>query len=139
MTNPVVAVNATLYWANLTKINPKSGKFQVDVANLSPAAVEMLKGHGVNVRNKGDEKGDFITCKSEYTINAVADSSGDPIMGLVGNGTTAKVGMRIKSGVHPVHGAWTIGSIMELRIVDLVVYEADGDDEGDPINYDDAL
>ncbi len=135
-TNPTIAVNATLYWANLTKVNPRSGKYQVDLGNLSPAAKAALEEQGVNVRNKGDEKGDFITCKSQYEITPKTEA-GDVINAIVGNGSQAKVGLRIKSGTHKVHGPWTVASILDLLVTDLVAYESDETQE--PINYDDAL
>lgn len=134
--NPSLAINATVYWADLTRQNPRSGKYQVDLGNLSPAAVDALKAHGVNVRNKGDEKADFVTCTSQYPIRATTPD-GTEIQAVVGNGSAAVAGGRVVTGNHPVHGPWVKFSIDNLQVTDLVAYEADETDE--PINYDDAL
>ena len=84
-----VTINADMMWSSLTEVNRMSGKYQVDLANLSKAAVEALEMMGLNVRRK-DGQGDFITAKSSHPIR-IYDTDGAEIKGiLVGNGSKAK-------------------------------------------------
>ena len=80
-----IKLKADLMWAYLDKPNDMSGKYQVDLCNLSDAAVDALEGMGIAVRQKED-KGFFITCKSQNPIRAY-DRDGDTIEGIaIGNG-----------------------------------------------------
>ena len=47
-----VTVNAEMMWSSLQEVNRMSGKYQVDLANLSKAATEALEMMGLNVRQK---------------------------------------------------------------------------------------
>ena len=128
MTKPV-AIHTSLYWASLNTKNDLSGKYQVDLGNLSDAAVMALEGIGIDIKNK-PELGNYISCKSTTPIKAV-DEQGIPLDPevLVGNGPKAKAAISFydwkylnKSGRSP--------SLMKLMITDLVVY-------GDSANIDD--
>ena len=57
-----VTIQADVMWANLVEENKLSGKYQVNLANLSSGAVDALEEMGISVRNKA-EQGEFITCK----------------------------------------------------------------------------
>ncbi len=61
-----VKVKATIMWCFHNKPNDMSGKFQVDLCNLSDNAVKALESIGLEVRKREDkpEKGFYITCKS---------------------------------------------------------------------------
>lgn len=137
--NPNLAVKAILYWPSLDKVNKMSGKFQVDLTNLSPAAVTALSEQGVKVKTKTEEMGSFVTCKSEYVITPV-DEEGKEVTTMIGNGTKATVQLRIKAGRNPQFGPWTIASISKLIVTEVVEYEG-SDDSGDSEvpDYADAL
>jgi hypothetical protein len=121
MSNKIVPIAATIYWPFFNKVNELSGKYQVDISNLSSAAVEELSMMGIDIRNKGDERGDFITCKSTYPIDV--SFKGDAVdPSLVGNGSKATIAIGTyawkymnKQGVSP--------SIKKLLITDVEVYE----------------
>ena len=102
---PNVMVNCDLYWPNLTHKNELAGKYTVDLANLSDAAITALEDMGININNKGDERGSYITCKSNNKYRAFntdgtellikgrtpRDEMDDTETGaVVGNGSTAK-------------------------------------------------
>ena len=130
-----VTIRAVLMWAHLEKENEMSGKFQVDLTQLSDGAVEALEDMGITV-NFNDEKQHFVTCKSTRPIKA-RDADGASLAGvLVGNGSqaVAKVGpyewkFKNKVGVSP--------SLNKLTVTDLEEYV--GDEDGDEDNYDEAL
>jgi len=122
-----VKIKADVMWAYMDKPNEMSGKYQVDLCNLSDAAVKALEDMGIGVRQK-EEKGYFITCKSTNPIRAY-DKDGDVIEGIaIGNGSKAiaMVGSyewnwKNKSGVS--------ASLKKLVIDELVAYEGDGEPE----------
>lgn len=123
----IVPVAATIYWANLNRKNEMSGKYQVDLGNLSEKAVNALEMLGISVNNKGDDRANFITVKSNYPIDPEFANS-DPVdSGMVGNGTKANVAIgyydwefRGKKGRSP--------SIKKMRITELHVYGEEADE-----------
>ena len=116
-----IAINATVYWANLQTKNELSNKYQVDLGGLSPAAVQALEERGLTVKNKQDERGDFITVKSNNPMKAY-DTHGEEIGALVGNDSKAKAvvghydwSFQTRKGRSP--------SLLKMVVTDLNVYE----------------
>jgi hypothetical protein len=127
-----VKVNAVVQWAYLNKQNDMSGKYQVDLCNLSEAAVDALEDIGISVKKKADkpEKGYYITCTSQNPIKAF-DSNGAliPEDTSVGNGskTVAVITpyswtFKGKAGISP--------SLASFVITDLVEFKVDTSDDG---------
>jgi hypothetical protein len=124
-----VKFEAEVQWAFFNKKNEMSGKYQVDLTNLSENAVKALTDAGLEPRNREDkpEKGWFITAKSNYEIKPV-DKAGNEITDAVGNGSKAVAlikpyewSWKNKKGVSP--------SLVKIIITDLQVYSADQDVE----------
>ena len=124
-----VKFEAEVQWAFFNKKNEMSGKYQVDLTNLSENAVKALTDAGLEPRNREDkpEKGWFITAKSNYEIKPV-DKAGNEITDAVGNGSKAVAlikpyewSWKNKKGVSP--------SLVKIIITDLHVYSADQDVE----------
>lgn len=115
-----VKLKADVMWAQLDKVNEMSGKYQVNLCNLSDAAVLALEELGIVVAEK-EGQGRFITCKSANPIKAF-DADGDEIVGVkVGNGSKAKAVInpyewkyKNKKGVSP--------SLRKLVITELIEY-----------------
>ncbi len=101
-------IKGTVRWASLAKPNKMSGKYQLDVCNLSKAAVEQLKEQGVTTlryEKKSDDelgpRGNFLTMRSNAETKAgkivdppeVVDAKKKPLPRgvLVGNGSVVKV------------------------------------------------
>lgn len=81
-----VKIKADIMWASLQTPNEMSGKYQVDLCNLSPAAVGALEDMGLTVNSK-DGQGFYVTCKSQNPIRAY-DSEGNDLSNiLIGNGS----------------------------------------------------
>lgn len=122
-----VKIKCDIYWAQLNNINDMSGKYQVDLCNLSDAAVKALEDMGISVLENAEKKpemGKYITCKSEKPIKAF-DADGDEIGADVSIGNTSKGKAMIgayewtyknKKGISP--------TLNKLVITDLVEYEA---------------
>jgi hypothetical protein len=123
-----ITVNTTIYWANLATKSGLSGKYQVDLGQLSEGAVEALQQRGIQARTKPPEpdkpdKGKFITCKSENPIRAY-NTAGDEISALVGNGSIAKVAVGYYDWTNPAGKTGRSGSILKLIVTELEVYES---------------
>lgn len=124
--NESVKIKCDVFWAQLNKVNEMSGKYQVNLCNLSDAAVSALEELGISVLEDKEKKADmgrYITCKSEKPMKAF-DVDGDEITENIGNGSKAKALIssyswtyKNKKGVSP--------SLKKLVVTDLIEY-ADG-------------
>ena len=121
-----VKLTAEIKWAFFDKVSEMSGKYQVDLTNLSEQAVKALEAIGVTVRKREDkpENGWYVTVKSNNPIKPV-DEKGNSINAIVANGSkaTALVSAynwtwKNKSGVSP--------SLMKIVITDLKEYKPEG-------------
>jgi len=118
-----VKIKADIMWAYLDRMNDMSQKYQVDLCNLSDAAVSALEGMGIRVAQK-EGKGYYVTCKSKNEIRAYG-SDGDEIEGkIVGNGSKAV------ALIEPYAWTWknkegVSASLKKLVITDLQKYESD--------------
>jgi hypothetical protein len=120
-----VKVKATVMWCFHNKPNEMSGKFQMDLCNLSDNAVKALESLGLDVRKREDkpEKGFFITCKSTVPMK-VFDAGGNDLNNVaIGNGSTATAvvgayawSWKNKSG--------TSATLTKLVVDNLVAYDA---------------
>ena len=134
--NKRVKMKCDIYWAQLNKQNEMSNAYQVNLCNLSDAAVKALEDMGISVlenKEKKPEMGKYITCKSQKPIKAY-DEDGQEIDSdvSIGNGSKAKVMVsayewtyKNKKGVSP--------SLAKLVITDLIEYANInlGDDDED--------
>lgn len=137
MSNATTVVKATAFWAQLDQTNQFSNKYQIDISNLSAAAVEALQERGIQVKNKGDERGFFVTCKSKFPIEA-RNAAGDSLAGVkIGNGSTITAVLNPYEWKSPQGMKGVSANLKQLVVNDLVSYEKDGDAE--PINFDEAL
>ena len=120
MNTEAVKVKAEVMWAFLNKPNEMSGKFQVDLCNLSDKAVGALEEMGIEVKTK-EGKGAYVTCKSTRPI-AAYDDGGSLLEGdILGNGSKAAAiitpyewSFKGKKGVSP--------SLRKMVITELVPY-----------------
>jgi hypothetical protein len=134
MNTEAVKVKAEVMWAFLNKPNEMSGKFQVDLCNLSDKAVGALEEMGIEVKTK-EGKGAYVTCKSTRPI-AAYDDGGSLLEGeILGNGSKAAAiitpyewSFKGKKGVSP--------SLRKMVITELVPYVGGG---GGAFDEDDLL
>ena len=127
MSNENTVVKGTAFWAQLDQINQYSGKYQVDISNLSAPAVEALQERGISVKNKGDDRGFFVTCKSKFPIEA-ADKSGESLQGVkIGNGSGITAVISSYEWTSPQGRKGVSPNLKKLVVTDLKVYEKGGD------------
>jgi hypothetical protein len=120
-------VKADIMWAFLDTPNQMSERYQVDLCNLSPEAIERIESAGIDVKKK-DEKGFFIVAKSKNYPIKTEMSDGSTINAKVGNGSKGvawikpyKYTFRGKDGVS--------AGINKLVITDLIEYNGASADE----------
>ena len=88
-----VKFRAEIMWSCHNKVKEMSGKYQMELTNLSQNAVDAIKSLGLEVRKRDDkpEKGFFITAKSNNPIK-VFDAKGEDLSNVaIGNGSKAVV------------------------------------------------
>ena len=99
-------INGTAYWASVTIPNTtynEDGEWKIDVCNLSESTVANLIADGLEdrIKNKDDERGDFISLKRQVknqrtgqanSAPDVMDAQKRPLVNtLVGNGSIVNV------------------------------------------------
>lgn len=151
MSNAPVVIKADVFWCSNYVKSQQSDKYQVDLCNLSPQAVQALAMLGIEAKRddvKKPAQGYYITCKSrDYCIATVdkddkplgeyvktengtevkRDEQGKPIYTKIANGSKAIA--TITSYNTLVKGKkFTQGSIKKLVITDLIEYKPEGVD-----------
>lgn len=122
-----IKVQADIMWAFLDTPNQLSGKYQVDLCNLSKEAIQSLESMGVNVRKKSEqpEKGFFITAKSVNYPIKTEDQQGNPITAKVGNGSRGIALLKPYEYTYQKKKGVGVG-INKLIVTELVEYTGDG-------------
>ena len=131
MENPQVKVAATVSFPSLTRPDQMSGKYSIQLGNLSDAASEKLEELGVAVKYKDDayNRGRFVECKSKFPIDnskyqTVIDDAGlsmDP--DLIGPGS--KVEAILKAYEWSMGGKSGVGvRLVKLQVKELAKAEA---------------
>jgi hypothetical protein len=131
-----LVITCDAYWAFTNKPNQLSGKYQVDLCNLSDKAVEALEERGISVKNK-EAQGSYITPVSKRNIRAY-NTAGDELSGVdIGNGSKARAvigtydwNFNGKQGRSP--------SLVKFIIDDLIVFEG-GEGSGGSYDLDEAI
>ena len=125
-----IKVAGEFQWANTARVNDMSGKYQIDVCNLSEAAVKAIEETGGAVRSREDkpEKGFFFTAKSNYEI-PVVDTAGNEIKEQIGNGSKGHI--IIQPYPWSFRGKNGIGLGASKVVVTTLVHYEDGGEEVD--------
>jgi len=132
-------ISGTAYWACVVSPNTTFDphRWEINVCNLSDETKAMVEEDGLTIKNKGDDRGDFVTIKRNLTRKdggtndapKVVDADNSPMHNtLIGNGSLVNVKYR------PY--AWSYGNrkgvsadLSAVQVVDLVEYMATGDFE----------
>jgi len=115
-----ITVKGNIFWCERNKKNRYSDKYQIVLGNLSDKAVEAFEQMGIAPSNKGDDRGFFITMKSNNPMKVTdADGSEIPDEVLIGNGSEAVAVV----GYYD----WSVGtgrspSMIKMKVTNLVEY-----------------
>jgi hypothetical protein len=128
-------ITGKAYWASITTPNKTfdiDGVWTLDVCNLDKKNIEMVKADGLTIKNKGDDRGDFVTIKrkvkrkdgNENLAPIVVDAQKRPLINtLVGNGSVVKVLYSTYDWEFKGRNG-TSADLRSVMITDLVPYEA---------------
>ena len=63
-------ISGTAYWASIQSPNTKfePHRWSINVGNLDAENKAIAEKDGLTVKNKGDEKGDFVTIERKTTV-----------------------------------------------------------------------
>ena len=132
-------ISGTAYWASVVSPNTTFDphRWEINVCNLSDETRAMVEEDGLTIKNKGDDRGDFVTIKRNLTRKdggtndapKVVDSNNSPMHNtLIGNGSLVNVKYRPYSWSYS-NRKGVSADLMAVQVVDLVEYMADGDFE----------
>ena len=136
--NTMSVLKGNAYWASITSPNTtfdSDGVWTIDVGNLDAKNKKIAQEDGLNVKNKGDDRGDFVTIKRKVK-NKRGDLNKAPevvdaqkramINTLIGNGSEVNVLYSTydwefggKSGVS--------ADLRAVQVTNLIPYNADAD------------
>ena len=134
-------ISGTAYWASIVAPNTtfdSDGVWSIDVCNLDKKNLDIVKKDGLTVKNKGDDRGDFVTVKRKVRnqksgeLNrapTVVDAQKRAMMNTaVGNGSVVNV--KYNPYEWEFAGRKGIGANLNaIQVVDLVPYSSDSDGE----------
>jgi hypothetical protein len=134
-------IKGTAYWASIQTPNTKfEPVWSIDVCQLDDSAKEILKADGLGdkIKNKADDRGDFITVKQkvtgakgqEFEAPRVVDANKRPFMELVGNGSTVAVQYRPREWEY-AGKAGIAADLKAVQVLDHVAYA--GSEEFDSV------
>jgi len=131
-----ILLSGKAYWASVVEPNTTyEPVWQVDVT-VDEETKQKLESIGLSVKNKGDDRGDFFSCRRKVVKRdgtkrdapSVIDAKKMPWDSrLIGNGSTVKV--KIQPYEYSYAGkAGVTADFMAMQVIDLVPY---GDPSGD--------
>ena len=128
-------ISGEAYWAHVITPNTKfnsDGEWSIEICNLNAKNKKVAEGDGLTIKNKGDERGDFVTLK-QYARNkegtfrpmSVKDSERNifPSNKRIGNGS--KVNASYFPKPYTQYGGGVKGYLNAVQVVDLVEYNTD--------------
>ena len=134
-------ISGTAYWAKVVAPNTtfdSDGTWSIDVCNLDKKNLDIAKADGLSIKNKEDDRGDFVSLKRHVRNQKTGEKNRPPTLldsqkrammdTLIGNGSTVKV----KYGPYN----WEFGGrkgvtgrLDAVQVIDLVRYSSDGGEE----------
>jgi hypothetical protein len=144
-------ISGDAYWAHVitpnTKFNP-DGEWSIEVCNLDDTNKKIAKSDGLTIKNKGDERGDFVTLKQyartkdgTFRPMSVKDAQRNlfPNDKRVGNGS--KINASYYPKEYTQYGGGVKGYLQGVQVVDLVEYNTDDFEviEGGYVNNENSI
>ena len=144
--NKTYVISGEAYWAHILRPNTKwkpEGEYSVEVCNLDEANLKVATEAGLEIKNKSDERGKFVTLKGYATHKdgspkglVVKDSQLNPFISdsLVGNGS--KINAMFFASSFDWNGSTGVrGNLLQVQVVELIPYGGGSDFEVVPNGY----
>ena len=134
-------ISGEAYWASIVAPNTtfdSDGVWSIDVCNLDKKNLGIVNKDGLTVKNKGDDRGDFVTIKRKVRNQKSGELNRAPTLvdaqkramlnTAVGNGSVVNV--KYNPYEWEFGGRKGIGANLNaIQVVDLVPYSSDSDGE----------
>ena len=138
-------ITGTAYWAAITNPNTtfdSDGIWSIDVANLDKKNLEMVKKDGLAIKNKGDDRGDFVTVKRRVRRkDGSLNRAPDLVDGQKRTMTNTLIGNGSKVNVHYTTYEWEFkgragvsADLRAVQVVDLIPYNTEADEAFDVVD-----
>ena len=138
-------ISGTAYWAAITNPNTtfdSDGVWTVDVANLDKKNLDMVKKDGLTVKNKGDDRGDFVTVKRKVRRkDGSLNRAPDLVDGQKRTMTNTLIGNGSKVNVHYTTYEWEFkgragvsADLRAIQVTDLIPYYTEADEAFDVVD-----
>ena len=126
------------YWASITSPNTtfdSDGVWTIDVGNLDAKNKKIPEADGLNVKNKSDDRGDFVTIKRKVrrkdgNMNKspeIVDAQKRTMMGtLIGNGSDVNV-LYSKYDWEYAGKSGVSADLRAVQVTNLIPYNVDAD------------
>jgi|TARA_R100001244_G_scaffold131050_1_gene103876 hypothetical protein len=138
-------ITGTAYWAAITNPNTtfdSDGIWSIDVANLDKKNLEMVKKDGLVIKNKGDDREDFVTVKRRVRRkDGSLNRAPDLVDGQKRTMTNTLIGNGSKVNVHYTTYEWEFkgragvsADLRAVQVVDLIPYNTEADEAFDVVD-----
>ena len=138
-------ITGTAYWAAITNPNTTfdaDGVWTVDVANLDKKNLDIVKKDGLAIKNKDDDRGDFVTVKRRVRRkDGSLNRAPDLVDGQKRTMTNTLIGNGSKVNVHYTTYEWEFkgragvsADLRAVQVTDLIPYHTESDEAFDVVN-----
>ena len=139
-----MVISGKAYWTSIASPNTTfdpDGVWTIDVGNLDKNSIDQLKTDGLTVKNKGDDRGDFVTIKRKVrrkdgqmnrTPDLVDAKKRQMTSTMIGNG----------SDVNVLYGTYdwefkgrtgTSADLKSIQVTNLIPFSSDTEEEFDEV------
>jgi len=138
-------ISGTAYWAAITNPNTtfdSDGVWTVDVSNLDKKNLAVVKKDGLTIKNKGDDRGDFVTVKRKVRRkDGSLNRAPDLVDGQKRTMTNTLIGNGSKVNVHYTTYEWEFkgragvsADLRAIQVTDLIPYNTEADEAFDVVD-----
>ena len=138
-------ISGNAYWAAITNPNTTfdaDGVWTVDVTNLDKKNLDIVKKDGLAVKNKGDDREDFVTVKRRgRRKDGSLNRAPDLVDGQKRTMTNTLIGNGSKINVHYTTYEWEFkgragvsADLRAVQVTDLIPYNTESDEAFDVVD-----
>ena len=138
-------ISGKAYWTSIASPNTTfdpDGVWTIDVGNLSKKAIEQLKSEGLTLKNKGDDRGDFVTIKRKVRRkDGSLSRAPDLVDGQKRSMSQTLIGNGSEVNVHYTTYEWEFkgragvsADLRAVQVVNLIPYNTEADEAFDVVD-----
>ena len=125
-------ISGKAFWTKLNRRDEYSDKYQMDIGELSEKSKDVLSSHGVNLKNKEDDRGEYVTARSKYIVPIIdSDKRQVDLETLIGNGSEVKAKVAFNKTHGFVDKNGTSLYLNKVQVVSLIEFRQDTDFDDD--------